>query len=370
MTKDEAEKKGEEAPKEESKGKKGKKGKKAEEDISEEDKALIEQMQLLVTRSADSEKGIRMNALTAMAKEIREATSSMTSVPKPLKFLRPHYATLKEHYVRETEDEVRPPSWPLCAGAPVQSRALGHWLAAAAMPYAPRARQTLPFLPRRHKRAEMEQLVAVFGVQSGCGPHPSRALICSQVKLMLADVLSVLAMTMSDDGRRESLEYKLVGSGGKVGAWGHEYVRHLAAEVGEEYNARLAAADALADKARASAKAEGAVAPSDVGDDAMETETTTKPAELLLPLVVDEMVPFFVHSNAEAEAIDLLMEVGKLEALTPHVDATNCDRICMYLVQVSQYVPEPEDTQVGRAAVLRRAGGRRAGGRRAGRRRI
>lgn len=33
---------------------------------------------------------------------------------------------------------------------------------------------------------------------------------------MLADVLSVLAMTMSVEGKRESLEYKLVGSGGKV----------------------------------------------------------------------------------------------------------------------------------------------------------
>lgn len=158
-------------------------------------------------------------------------------------------------------------------------------------------------------------------------------------------------MTMADDGQRESLEYKLLGSGGQVGAWGHEYVRHLAAEVGEEYNARLAAADMAADKARSSAKAavDGPGAPSDVGDDAMETEVLVQPAELLLPLVVDEMVPFFVQNNAEAEAIDLLMEVGKLEALTPHVDATNCDRICMYLLQVAQYVPEPEDAQVGRA---------------------
>lgn len=31
-------------------------------------------------------------------REIREATTSMTSVPKPLKFLRPHYEKLKEAY--------------------------------------------------------------------------------------------------------------------------------------------------------------------------------------------------------------------------------------------------------------------------------
>lgn len=101
--KKEVEKKGE--AKEEPKGKKGKK--KEEDEISEEDAALIATMLMLVTRSADVEKGIRMNALTAMSKEIREATSSMTSVPKPLKFLRPHYGTLKEHHAKETDAEVR-----------------------------------------------------------------------------------------------------------------------------------------------------------------------------------------------------------------------------------------------------------------------
>ena len=176
-----------------------------------------------------------------------------------------------------------------------------------------------------------------------CTTHPCPSPR-PQVKKQFADVLSVLAMTMSeDDGKRESLEYKLTGSGGAVGAWGHEYVRHLAAEVGEEYNARLAAADAVADKLRAAAKEGGA---SD-GGDAMETsEAPLRAAEDLLPLVTGEMIPFFIQNNAEAEAIDLLMEVGQLECLTPHVDATNCGRICMYLVQVSQYVPEPEDSQV------------------------
>ena len=33
-----------------------------------------------------------------MCREIREATTSMTSVPKPLKFLRPQYQRLKDSY--------------------------------------------------------------------------------------------------------------------------------------------------------------------------------------------------------------------------------------------------------------------------------
>ena len=37
-------------------------------------------------------------ALDGIGKEIREATTSMTSVPKPLKFLRKHYAGLVDFF--------------------------------------------------------------------------------------------------------------------------------------------------------------------------------------------------------------------------------------------------------------------------------
>ncbi len=39
--------------------------------------------------------------------EIRTATSSMTSVPKPLKFLRPHYGTLKSYYEKMVDSELK-----------------------------------------------------------------------------------------------------------------------------------------------------------------------------------------------------------------------------------------------------------------------
>ena len=94
-------------------------------------------MELLVTRVSDPEPKLRLTALESMVQEVRTSTSSMTSVPKPLKFLRPHYATLKGNYATAT-----------------------------------------------------------------AGP----------TKTMLADVLSLLAMTMSGEGSRESLNYKLLGS--------------------------------------------------------------------------------------------------------------------------------------------------------------
>jgi hypothetical protein len=44
-------------------------------------------------------------------------------------------------------------------------------------------------------------------------------------------------------------------------------------------------------------------------------------------------------------------QVGRLDELVQHVDKTNCDRICAYLAQLAQYVPEPEDSMVLTVAV-------------------
>ena len=41
---------------------------------------------------------------------------------------------------------------------------------------------------------------------------------------------------------------------------------------------------------------------------------------LSLALHTAQLVPFFVTHNAESEAIDLLMEVGKIDELVGHVD--------------------------------------------------
>ncbi|VAI43697.1 unnamed protein product [Triticum turgidum subsp. durum] len=140
-----------------SKGKK--KDDKKDDDLSEEDLALKEQLELYVVRAQDVDPGVQRLALESMRQEIRSATSSMTSVPKPLKFLRPHYGTLKSYY------------------------------------------ETMPE---------------------------------SELKKYMADILSVLALTMSAEGERESLRYRLLGSEGDIGSWGHEYVRNLAGEIARD----------------------------------------------------------------------------------------------------------------------------------------
>ncbi|XP_072163090.1 26S proteasome non-ATPase regulatory subunit 2-like [Diadema setosum] len=67
-------------------------------DLSEEDKQLQEELTMLVERLQEKDTSLYGPALEQLRQMIRASTSSMTSVPKPLKFLRPHYDTLKEIY--------------------------------------------------------------------------------------------------------------------------------------------------------------------------------------------------------------------------------------------------------------------------------
>ena len=92
---------------EEKKAAKGKKEEKKDEDMSEEDLKLKEDLELMVERLQDKDVAIAKNALVSMRDAIRSATASMTSVPKPLKFLRPHYETITAFYDTVTDQDLK-----------------------------------------------------------------------------------------------------------------------------------------------------------------------------------------------------------------------------------------------------------------------
>lgn len=233
-------------------GAKGKDGKPQKEDeLSEEDMQLKNELEMLVDRLKESDKKLYKPALESLRVLIRTSTSSMTSVPKPLKFLRPHFQELKE--TLET--------WP--------SQSVG-----------------------------------------------------GQEQSLFAEILSVLAMTYADNGNRETLKYRLQAQqvGGATaenpGLWGNEYVRHLASEIGEEYNLRV------------------------------DKEEDTK--ELLdLGLV---LVPFSLKHNAEADAVDLLLELESIHKLPPFVEKDTYPRVCLYMVSCVNLLVPPDDKNFLRTA--------------------
>ncbi|CAN0429775.1 unnamed protein product, partial [Ectocarpus sp. 12 AP-2014] len=238
------------------------------------------------------------NALRHLSSEIRSATTSMTSVPKPLKFLRPHYAQLKKSYE----------SWPAATGPQPVATPLVKQPAAAASAAA----------------VAEEKIVEVEQDEGEATPEGN--------KRALADILSVLAMTMADPGSRVSLKYKLEGTKGDLGRWGHEFLRSLAGEIGQEYLAR-----------RIGAVKEGA---DGEGDEAMADAAGGGDADVSdLMALVDDIVPFHLQHNAEAEAVDLLVEVQRLKKLLdlPYVDDKNYERVCLYLLRMADYMSDPDD---------------------------
>lgn len=69
-----------------------------DEDLSDEDRQLKDELLLCVQRLTENDTKLYKPALEILRSKIKESTSSMTSVPKPLKFLRNQYDTLKAVY--------------------------------------------------------------------------------------------------------------------------------------------------------------------------------------------------------------------------------------------------------------------------------
>jgi 26S proteasome regulatory subunit N1 len=127
----------------------------------------------------------------------------------------------------------------------------------------------------------------------------------------LADILSVLGMTYGDEEKLETLKYRLLAKSDDLGSWGHEYIRHLALEIGQEYQNRL---------------------------------TDDKEVQDLVDLAIS-LVPYFLSHNAEADAVDLLSELEMIEEIPRFLDENNFSRVCLYMVSMVNLLTYPEDHQ-------------------------
>ena len=129
-------------------------------------------------------------------------------------------------------------------------------------------------------------------------------------------MLSVLGMTYGDEEKLETLKYRLLAKSEDLGSWGHEYIRHLALEIGQEYQNRLNA------------------------------EKDTKD---LVDLALS-LVPYFLSHNAEADAVDLLSELEIIEEIPRFLDENTYSRVCLYMVSMVSLLTYPEDQQFLRTA--------------------
>lgn len=146
-------------------------------------------------------------------------------------------------------------------------------------------------------------------------------------------------MTYSDTEPRGTLRYRLLAasmrpptsSHADPGDWGHEYVRHLAAELGEEYNLRE--------------QTEVPKAAPEVGAAGLDGETEDKDGEKVkpqIPLSVGTSedlhnlalvcAKFLLEHNAEPDAVDLLEELEAIDRIVNLVDANTYSRVAAYMI--------------------------------------
>ncbi|KAK6191705.1 hypothetical protein SNE40_003321 [Patella caerulea] len=91
--------------KEDEKKKNGEENK--EQELTEEDQLLHDELNLCVERLTESDQKLYKAALENLRTLIRASTTSMTSVPKPLKYLRSHYDTLKQVHEKIKDGDTK-----------------------------------------------------------------------------------------------------------------------------------------------------------------------------------------------------------------------------------------------------------------------
>ncbi|MBW0555476.1 hypothetical protein O181_095191, partial [Austropuccinia psidii MF-1] len=325
-----------------------------EQELSEEDASLKEELEMLVQRLKETDTKLYKPTLEMLRSLIRTSTSSMTSVPKPLKFLRPHFNDLKrifyswgsqKEYEQATkeEEEVKQELQRLRLAEKAAGITTGNQNQSDKKDSLTDEKPDNLTPPTQNnesslsKLSEKPTLTTPFSLAPPSHPpfYPQPGSIqgvsCDD-RILLAQIISVLAMTYSDSGLRETLAFKLkslkVGKSIPVddpGVWGHEYVRHLAAEIAEAYQSIQFKPDDVLE------------------DERIETEEQTLKKKELHQLAM-HLVPFLLSHNGEADAIDLLLELESINDIVPLVAEHNYSRVCNYMLSCVNFLVPPDDT--------------------------
>jgi 26S proteasome regulatory subunit N1 len=112
-------------------------------------------------------------------------------------------------------------------------------------------------------------------------------------------MMSVLGMTYSDEDRLDCLKYRLEAPSTDLGSWGHEYMRHLALEIGREFQNRI--------------------------NDDQSTDDVTD--------LASNLVPFFLKHNAEADAVDILSDLEMIDQIEQYIDENTYARVALYMIR-------------------------------------
>lgn len=276
---------------------------------------------------------------------IRESTTSMTSIPKPLKYLRGRYDDLKlAHEAIKTEKSKKDLADIISILAmtikesteAAKSKAtIDEKLAAAATS----KNATTADASTPSKDANDTSTAATTtnkSVTSNGKPHVAASTAHSTEEPMVTSPIpepgspnakqnatkDSKAQDLVDEPVKlqpdESLVYLLKGNRDDIGYWGHEYVRHISGQIAQKW----------------------------------QSENTDKSVYEDLLKLVHQIVPYNMKHNSESEAVDLLMEVEHLSLLERYLDNEDaCSRVCLYLISCVPFVSDPDNINAMNTAI-------------------
>lgn len=144
-----------------------------------------------------------------------------------------------------------------------------------------------------------------------------------ECKKKLSNMISALSATIGDENN--IIKYIIYGNKEDLVNYGHEYIKNVMNKLLIEYK------------------------------NLKEDEITLSGTSILLTVdekqeklkhiydLVNVIVPYCFKHKTEYEAVDLLIEVDKLYQIVNYVDEESCDRVVLYLMNMSHYCPSTYD---------------------------
>ena len=214
---------------------KSKKDKKKEE-LNEEDEKLRSELESLVGSCCNvtgGSGGIKA-ALNTLSTKLKEASSTMTSVPKPLKFLRVHYEVLKKFYESQRKGVLAKDATTQMAFADILSV-----LAAVKSPPKPKveesgAKDSNKDVEMKDAQKSEEKIEEKTPEEIEMSLAEKEAQRDAEKKKKEEGPFIPELNPYLVDKQRDCLKYRLEGTPNSQSSftlWGHEYVRHLSGEI-------------------------------------------------------------------------------------------------------------------------------------------
>ncbi|KJP89064.1 hypothetical protein AK88_01357 [Plasmodium fragile] len=251
------------------------------EELNEEEKKKKEELELLITRLRDEDPDVVNLSITMLNKEIIDTSGILTSSLLALKVLKTHYNTLLEI----------------------------------------------------HEHMKFEEC-----------------------KKKMSNMISALSTTIGDENN--IVKYIIMGNKNDLVNYGHEYIKNLISKLLVEYKNVKEEESSLSGSVVTPGGAGGApsssspvsVSPTVAGSSSSVAPSgaagsTPKGVHMINHIyeLVNIIVPYCFNHNTEYEAIDLLIEVDKINDIHLYVDEKSCERSILYLLNITHYSSSTEE---------------------------